>query len=77
VEDKLLALKSQMGLLGDGAEEPKQLEAGDAPAQAAQETAPAVQDAQVEEVSEAEAASIPEAQLLSEFKELEGKQAES
>lgn len=76
-EDKLLALKSQMGLLGDGAEEPKQLEAGDAPAQAAQETAPAVQDAQVEEVSEAEAASIPEAQLLSEFKELEGKQAES
>jgi phage shock protein A len=77
VEDKLLALKSQMGLLGDGAEEPKQLEAGDAPAQATQEAAPAVQDAQVEEVSEAEAASIPEAQLLSEFEELEGKQAES
>jgi len=77
VEDKLLALKSQMGLLGDGAEEPKQLEAGDAPAPEAPEPPPAVQDAQVEEVSEAEAAAIPEAQLLSEFEELEGKQAES
>ena len=75
VEDKLLALKSQMGLLGDGAEEPKQLEAGDAPA--AQAAATPVQDAQVEEVSEAEADSIPEAQLLSEFEELEGKQAGS
>ncbi len=77
VEDKLLALKSQMGLLGDGAEEPKQLEAGDAPAPEAPGPPPAVQDAQVEEVSEAEAAAIPEAQLLSEFEELEGKQAES
>ena len=77
VEDKLLALKSQMGLLGDGSEEPKQLEAGDAPAPEAPGAAPAVQDAQVEEVSEAEAAAIPEAQLLSEFEELEGKQAES
>jgi phage shock protein A len=77
VEDKLLALKSQMGLLGDGAEEPKQLEAGDAPAPEAPEAAPAVQDARVEEVSEAEATAIPEAQLLSEFEELEGKQAES
>jgi len=77
VEDKLLALKSQMGLLGDGAEEPKQLEAGDAPAPEAPEPPPAVRDAQVEEVSEAEAAAIPEAQLLSEFEELEGKQAES
>ena len=74
VEDKLLALKSQMGLLGDGSKEPKQLEAGDEPAAAAAEPATGVQDAVVEEVSEAEAASIPEAQLLSEFAELEEKQ---
>jgi len=85
VEDKLLALKSQMGLLGDGAEEPKQLEAGDAPAPAAAPAAappaapaaPAVKEAQVEEISEAEAAAIPEAQLLSEFDKLEGTSAES
>ena len=80
VEDKLLALKSQMGLLGDGAtEEPKQLEAGNEPAPdpAAEESAPAVQDAEVEEVSQAEADSIPEAQLISEFEVLEEKQAES
>ncbi len=82
VEDKLLALKSQMGLLGGATEEPKQLEAGDAPAPAAAPAAappaaPAVQEAQVEEVSEAEAAAIPEAQLLSEFDKLEGTSAES
>ena len=80
VEDKLLALKSQMGLLGDGSEEPKQLEAGDepaAPAAAPAAPAPVVRDAVVEEVSEAEADSIPEAQLLSEFEELEEKQAEA
>jgi phage shock protein A len=78
VEDKLLALKSQMGMLGDGTpEEPKQIEAGDAPPASAHEADPAVQDAQVEEVSEAEADSIPEAQLISEFEELEGKHAES
>ena len=80
VEDKLLALKSQMGLLADGStEEPKQLEAGDEPASApaVEESAPAVQDAEVEEVSEAQADSIPEAQLISEFEELEEKQAES
>ena len=68
VEDKLLALKSQMGLIGEGSEEVKQLEAGDAPA--AVQAAPAVQEAQVEEVSEEEAASIPEAELLSEFESL-------
>jgi len=80
VEDKLLALKSQMGLFGDGStEEPKQLEAGDEPASApaAEESAPAVQVAEVEEVSEAEADSISEAQLISEFEEIEEKQAES
>ena len=68
VEDKLLALKSQMGLIGEGSEEVKQLEAGDAPA--AVQAAPAVQEAQVEEVSDEEAASIPEAELLSEFESL-------
>jgi phage shock protein A len=68
VEDKLLALKSQMGLIGEGSEEVKQLEAGDAPAAA--QAAPAVQEAQVEEVSDEEAASIPEAELLSEFESL-------
>ena len=68
VEDKLLALKSQMGLIGEGSEEVRQLEAGDAPAAA--QAAPAVQEAQVEEVSEEEAASIPEAELLSEFESL-------
>ena len=68
VEDKLLALKSQMGLIGEGSEEVRQLEAGDAPAAA--QAAPAVQEAQVEEVSDEEAASIPEAELLSEFESL-------
>ena len=68
LEDKLLALKSQMGLIGEGSEEVRQLEAGDAPAAA--QAAPAVQEAQVEEVSEEEAASIPEAELLSEFESL-------
>ncbi|MBT4188493.1 MAG: PspA/IM30 family protein, partial [Gemmatimonadales bacterium] len=53
LEDKLLALKSQMGLIGEGSEEVRQLEAGDAPAAA--QAAPAVQEAQVEEVSEEEA----------------------
>jgi len=66
VEDKLLALKSQMGLLGDGASEPKQLESG---------AEGGVQDADVEDVSDAEAESIPEAHLLSEFDKLEGNQA--
>jgi phage shock protein A len=79
VEDQLLALKADMGLIAapDAAEEPKQLEAGDEapPVEAAAE--PAVKDAQVEEVSEAEAESIPEAQLLSEFDKLEDKQAGS
>jgi phage shock protein A len=78
VEDKLLAIKSQLGLLGGATEEPKQLEAGDAPAPAAAPAAaPVVQEAQVEEVSEAEAAAIPEAQLISEFDKLKGPSAES
>ena len=76
VEDQLLALKVDMGLIEppDSAEKPKQLEAGDEAAEPAAAGDDEVQDAQVEEVTEAEAASIPEAQLLSEFDKLEEKQ---
>jgi len=58
VESKLAALKQQMGLLPPSApeEEPKQLGSGDN-----------VLEAEVEEVSDAEADSIPEAQLTEEF----------
>jgi phage shock protein A len=78
VEDQLLALKADMGLIAapDAVEVPKQLEAGDDEATAVA-AEPVVQDAQVEEVSEAEAEKIPEAQLLSEFDKLEEKQAEN
>jgi phage shock protein A len=66
VEDQLLALKAEMGLIAAPAkEEPKQLSDGDD-----------VMDAEVEEVSAEEANSIPEAELLSEFDKLEGKRAE-
>ena len=82
VEDQLLALKQEMGLIAGGApEEPKQLGTGEddddgASVDAAGEmnsVGEVVQEAQVEEVSDAEAAKIPEAQLLSEFDKLEGK----
>lgn len=74
VEDQLLALKTEMGLIAaPAAEAPRQLEAGDDEPVA--EGAP-VKDADVEEVSEAEANQIPEAELLSEFDKLEEKQAE-
>jgi phage shock protein A len=75
VEDQLLALKTEMGLIAaPAAEEPKQLESGDddvveVTAEAAAEEPP-VQDANVEEVSSEEAEKIPEAQLLSEFDKL-------
>jgi phage shock protein A len=61
MEDRLVALKQQMGLLpaaSSGGSEAKKLGAG------------TVEEAQVEEVSEAEAAKIPEAQLLAEFDRL-------
>ena len=61
MDAKLNALKQQMGLLpasSSSGEEAKQLGAGK------------VEEAQVEEVSEAEAANIPEAQLLEEFDRL-------
>jgi phage shock protein A len=67
VEDQLLALKAEMGLIAapKKGEEPKQLAGGDG----------AIQDADVEEVSEAEAAQIPEAELISEFDKLEEKRS--
>ena len=76
VEDQLLALKADMGLIEapDSAEKPKQLEAGDEDAEPAAAGDGKVQDAEVEEVTEAEAEGIPEAQLLSEFDKLEEKQ---
>ncbi len=69
VEEQLLALKAEMGLIAPPQKEEaaKQLGAG----------ADGVQDAEVEEVSEEEADHIPEAELISEFDRLEGKQAES
>lgn len=75
VEDQLLALKTEMGLIAPptASEAPKQLEAPDA---AADGVAPPIEEADVEELSEAEAEAIPEAQLLSEFDKLE-KSAES
>ena len=66
VEDQLLQLKAEMGLIAPPSESsaPRQLEKGDN-----------VQDAQVDEVSEEDAEQIPEAELLSEFDKLEGRQS--
>jgi phage shock protein A len=63
VEDRLMALKAEMGLIAPpkAADKARQLGAGNSQ----------VHDADVEDVSEKEAASIPEAQLLSEFDKLE------
>ena len=72
VEDQLLALKAEMGLIAppSQSEAPKQLEAPDAAAADGAAEAP-IEEADVEEVSDAEAEAIPEAQLLSEFDKLE------
>jgi len=82
VEDQLLALKAEMGLIAaPEREKPRQLESGDDDEEEvgpeADGVAASVQDADVEEVSEEEADQIPEAQLLSEFDKLEGKRAEN
>jgi phage shock protein A len=66
VEDRLMALKAEMGLIAPPKPEEKSKQLGAGNAQ--------VHDADVEEVPEAEAAAIPEAQLLSEFDKLEEKQ---
>ncbi|MCH1571433.1 MAG: PspA/IM30 family protein [Longimicrobiales bacterium] len=75
VEDQLLALKTDMGLIAAPASEaPKQLEAGDddVPVADADGIAEAeVHEVEAEVVSEAEVDAIPEAQLLSEFDKLE------
>ncbi len=78
VDAKLAALKQEMGLLpatSSGGEAARQLAAGADDAEA--KSKPGVQDADVEEVSEAEAAGIPEAQLLEEFDRLEEQQSDS
>ena len=69
VEDQLLALKAEMGLIAPPKPkgEAKQLGAG---------ADGAVQDADVEDVSDAEAANIPEAELISEFDRMEERRAE-
>ena len=69
LEDQLLALKVEMGLIeAPAAQEPKQLEAGEAELNVS-ETAPHELDTR--EVSAVEDESIPEAELLSEFDKLE------
>jgi phage shock protein A len=71
VEDRLLALKQEMGLL-PGSEKPKALGAGEEAAEAP------VEEAEVEVVEEGEseeASGIAEAELLEQFKDLENRNA--
>ena len=79
-DDRLLALKQQMGMLPGGEpEEPKKLGAGDGGAEAEEE--PPIQEAEVEfeeagegeEAGEEEKDESSEAELLAEFEQLEGK----
>jgi phage shock protein A len=72
VEDQLLALKAEMGLIAPPEKSaPRQLSEG------AKGGGDGIQEADVEVVSDEEAAHIPEAELLSEFDKLEGKQADA
>ena len=72
VEDQLLALKADMGLIAAPASEaPKQLEAGDDEAQVDGVAEAEAHEVEAEEMSEAETDAIPEAELLSEFDKLE------
>ncbi len=74
LEDKLLALKQEMGLLAGSSEKPKALGAGDGgDAEASDAGGEAVQEAEVVEDSEKEEATsgIAEAELLEQFKSLE------
>jgi phage shock protein A len=76
VEDQLLALKAEMGLIAPPEKEaPKQLSDGDD--DEAEAGGDGVVDAEVEDVSDSEADNIPEAELLSEFDKLEEKQADA
>jgi len=77
VEDQLLALKAEMGLIAPPeSKAPRRLEAGDddmagADGVTKSKAAPPVQDAQVEDVSDDEADAIPEAELISEFDKMQ------
>jgi phage shock protein A len=83
VEDRLLALKSEMGLIAGGTpEEPKQLGAGEedeapeaaesaAPAAAAEPAEPPTLDAETEDGEGSGDEVIHEAQLIEEFERLE------
>jgi phage shock protein A len=71
MDDRLLALKQEMGLIAAPAvEEPKQLEAGDDDAEGAEAHSDAV-DAEPSEGSDPEVIPIREAELLDEFERLE------
>jgi len=76
VEDQLLALKAEMGLIAPPADSGPAKQIGDG---SDDDEAPAdgIQEADVEVVSEEEAKGIPEAELLSEFDKLEGNPADA
>lgn len=80
MDDKLLALKQQMGLL-PGSDKPKALgTGGDDEGAGAAASADDVQEAEVEAVEdgdEAEESGIAEAELLEQFKDLENRNAEA
>lgn len=78
MDDRLLALKAEMGLL-PGAEKPKALGAGDEDGEEGEEHRPGdVRDAEVEAVDEErDAGEIAEAELLEQFKSLENRGAEA
>ncbi len=76
VEDQLLALKAEMGLIqAPKKESPRQLESGgeEKPSEPGDSGAPPIRDAEAEEADEDDD-HIPEAQLLSEFDKLEERQ---
>jgi len=75
VEDQLLALKAEMGLIAPPSDEGPAKQLGDGSEDGA--GADGIQEADVEDVSEDEAANIPEAELLTEFDKLEGKPADA
>lgn len=78
MDDRLLALKAEMGML-PGAEKPKALGAGDEDGEEGEEHRPGdVRDAEVEAVDEErDAGEIAEAELLEQFKSLENRGAEA
>jgi phage shock protein A len=76
VDDQLLALKAEMGLIAPPDDQGPAKQLGDG---SDDDEAPAdgIQEADVEVVSEEEAKGIPEAELLSEFDKLEGNPADA